>query len=66
MNGYRDKTMTKKEIMEYKVVIQENLENGIIYFHIFPLDPLSFNEALTFRSLDYHSDCFFIVEYSLN
>ncbi len=58
--------MTKNETMEYKVVIQENLENGTIYFHIFPLDPLNFNEALTFRSLDYHSDCFFVVEYSLN
>lgn len=58
--------MTKNETMEYKVVIQENLENGTIYFHIFPLDPLNFNEALTFMSLDYHSDCFFVVEYSLN
>jgi len=58
--------MTKKEIMKYKVVIQENLENGSIYFHDFPLAPLSLQEGLRFRSMHYHSDCFFIVEYSLN
>lgn len=66
MSRDQEKKMTKNEIVEYKLVIQENLENGIIYFHIFPIDPLNLNEALKFRSLDYHSDCFFVVEYSLN
>lgn len=58
--------MTKKEIMEYKVVIQENLENGAVIFHSFPLEPLSLQEALSFRAMHYHSDCFFVVEYYLN
>lgn len=66
LNIYPERTMTKKETVEYKVVIQENLENGAIYFHTFPLDPLSLQEGLRFRSMNYHSDCFFIVEYSLN
>ncbi|MBI5056656.1 MAG: hypothetical protein HZB61_08585 [Nitrospirae bacterium] len=58
--------MTKKEIMEYKVVIQENLDDGNLFFHNYPLEPFSFKEALKFRAMSYHSDCFFIVEYSLN
>jgi len=52
--------------MEYKVVIQENLENGGIYIHTFYLDPLYLDEAMRFMKMDFHSDCVFIVEYSLN
>ncbi len=52
--------------MEYKVVIQENLGNGAIYMHTFPLEPLHIEEALRFMKLDYHSDCVFILEYCLN
>jgi hypothetical protein len=52
--------------MEYKVVIQENLENGSIYIHTFPLEPSHIEDAMKFRRLTFHSDCVFIVEYSLN
>ena len=52
--------------MEYKVIIQENLCNGTIYIHNFPLEPLNFQEALRFRALDYHSDCVFVLEYCAN
>jgi hypothetical protein len=52
--------------MEYKVVIQENLDNGNIYIHDFPLEPDSVHEAMRFRALDYHSDCVFILEYCAN
>jgi hypothetical protein len=52
--------------MEYKVVIQENLSNGSIYIHNFPLESDSVQEAMIFRALDYHSDCVFILEYCCN
>ncbi len=52
--------------MEYKVVIQENMDNGSVYMHNFHLDPLYIEEALHFMKLSFHSDCVFIVEYSLN
>ncbi len=52
--------------MEYKVIIQENLSNGAIYMHDFPLEKAYAQEAMKFRGLDYHSDCIFILEYSLN
>jgi len=55
-----------REIMEYKVVIQENLCNGSIYIHNYTLEAEYFNEALQFRALHFHSDCVFIVEYSTN
>jgi len=53
-------------IMEYKVVIQENLCNGHTYIHTFPLEPEYMDEAVTFRTMSFHADCIFIVEYSLN
>ena len=52
--------------MEYKVIIQENLCNGAIYIHAFPLEPASLDEAMKFRAMNYHSDCVFIVEFSGN
>ena len=52
--------------MEYKVIIQENLDNGLIYMHNFPLEPESVLEAIRFRAMDYHSDCVFILEYCCN
>ncbi len=52
--------------MEYKIVIQENLDNGDIYMHTFPLDPCTVDEALKFRELDYHTDCVFVLEYCEN
>jgi len=52
--------------MEYKVIIQENLDNGAIYIHTFPLDQYYVQEAMQFRAMDYHSDCVFILEYCQN
>lgn len=52
--------------MEYKVIIQENLENGSIYIHNFPLEPNHVEDAKNFRMLTFHSDCVFIAEYCLN
>lgn len=52
--------------MEYKIIIQENMENGNIYIHDFPLEPSSIEEAMKFRQLDYHSDCVFVLEYCEN
>lgn len=52
--------------MEYKVIIQENLDNGAIFMHTFPLEPTSFHEAMKFRGAHYHSDCVFILEYCTN
>ena len=48
------------------MIIQENLDNGSIYLHSYPLEPATMNEALTFRAELYHSDCIFILEYCLN
>ncbi len=48
------------------MIIQENLDNGSIYVHSYPIEPEYVNEALTFRAQHYHSDCVFILEYSLN
>ena len=52
--------------MEYKVVIQENLCNGSIYVHSFPLEAEYIKEAMRFMKLDYHSDCVFVLEYCPN
>lgn len=52
--------------MEYKVIIQENMSNGAIYIHTFPLEVAYVQEAMKFRAMDYHSDCVFILEYCSN
>ena len=52
--------------MEYKVIIQENMNNGDIYMHNFPLESSYVEEAMEFRCCDYHSDCIFILELSDN
>jgi len=52
--------------MEYKILIQENLGNGEIYMHNFPLEPATVSEAFKFRSLYYHADCVFVLEYCDN
>ena len=52
--------------MEYRIIIQENLDNGAIYVHTFPMEPCTLEEALRFRGLHFHSDCVFVIEYSLN
>lgn len=52
--------------MEYKLVIQENLDNGNIYIHSFSLDPCTIKEALAFRYENYHSDCVFVLSYCQN
>ena len=52
--------------MEYTVIIQENMDNGDIYMHNFPLESDYVEEAMEFRYCDYHSDCVFILEYSVN
>jgi hypothetical protein len=52
--------------MEYKILIQENLGNGDIYMHTFPLEPATVSEAFKFRSLHYHADCVFVLEYCEN
>ena len=53
-------------IMEYKIIIQENLNNGAIFMHSFPLESPYVREALRFRELDFHSDCIFVPAYCLN
>ena len=53
-------------IMEYKIVIQENLDNGVIYMRTLPLEPASVPDAMKFRAAHYHSDCIFILQYCLN
>ena len=52
--------------MEYRIIIQENMRDGAIFMHNFALSPCSFNDAMKFRSMDYHSDCVFILGYSNN
>ena len=51
---------------ECRIVIQEHLENGANYFHNFSLDKHYVEEAVAFMRQEYHSDCIFIIEYSLN
>ncbi len=52
--------------MEYRIIIQENLDGGAIHMHILPSNPCTIDDALWFRSLDYHSDCVFVVQYAFN
>lgn len=52
--------------MEYKIIIQENLDNGAIYMHNFPLEGAQLREALKFRELNFHNDCIFVLEYCVN
>ena len=58
--------MRVEDDMEYRILIQENLDNGDIYMHTFPLEPSSMQEAISFRSHHYHSDCVFVLEYCDN
>ncbi len=58
--------MKTMETMEYKVIIQENIGNGNIYMHTFPLESEYIHEAMRFRAAQYHSDCVFILEYCQN
>ena len=51
---------------ECRIIIQEHLENGANYFHNFPLCEDYVDEAVEFMKQEYHSDCIFIIEYSLN
>lgn len=53
-------------MIECKIVIQEHLENGANYFHNFPLDENYVKDALAFMKKEYHSDCIFVIAYSLN
>jgi len=53
-------------MIECKIIIQEHLENGANYIHNFPLDVQFIDEAFNFMKEEYHSDCIFIIEYSLN
>jgi hypothetical protein len=54
------------DYMEYKVIIQENMGNGNIFMHTFPLESAYVQEALKFRDANYHSDCVFVLEYCQN
>ena len=49
-----------------RILIQEHLENGANYIHNFPLDDHYADEAVAFMKQEYHSDCIFFIEYSLN
>ncbi len=52
--------------MEYKILIMEKLLSGKMYSHIYPIDPFNLEEAERFRAMHFHSDCIFLLEYSLN
>jgi len=53
-------------MVECRIIIQEHLENGGNYIHNFPLGEEFVEDAVEFMKQEYHSDCIFIIEYSLN
>jgi len=52
--------------MEYKLLILEKLDDDYISSHAFPLDKYSLDDALKFRTLHFHIDCVFVLEYCIN